>query len=149
MLLSMFKFFCTAPVEPKHRLHLDFSPTCAEDLSPLHPTLQLQRCLEHFGFNLSKMGNGRTLWGSFTGHSSLRFLGRELPALCGFLCSHHVPAAPPGAAGKRPKFSKEIFGFHLGLAVKLCVFFQRQAGFKMEGGDNVMIKRLEPFQGSF
>lgn len=44
--------------------------------------------------------------------------------------------ALPRAAGKCPTISKDIFGFPSSLAVRLCVFFQRQAGFKMEEGDN-------------
>lgn len=54
----------------------------------------------------------------------------------GAACSLWAARALPRAAGKCPTISKDIFGFPSSLAVRLCVFFQRQAGFKMEEGDN-------------
>lgn len=85
------------------------------------------------------------------GHSSIRLVGNGLLVLCGLfvLLKHSIPPDLPRAALKWPTFTKDIFRFHFILAVKLCVFFQCQTDFKMEEGDNVMIKRLDQFKGSF
>lgn len=85
------------------------------------------------------------------GHSSIRLVGNRLLVLCGLfvLLQHSIPPALPRAALKWPAYTEDIFRFHFTLAVKLCVFFQCQTDFKIEEGDNVMIKRLDHFKGSF